>query len=167
MNFLISIFIQVKNTELKLLVKMVCVDQKILTFLKLAIIFVEKEIAIILVSLNHKSYLMLLLATFGEDLFALFIITCIYLQRNKKVEVEIAKIQTHQKLVVQIILTTANTSTWQQIAKKHVEIVKEEEEIAKIRMLNVQPGLPMGIAKNTRITCKKNAQKLAKFAEKN
>ena len=109
----------------------------------------------------------MLLATFGEDLFALFIITCIYLQRNKKVEVEIAKIQTHRKLVVQIILTTANTSTWWQIAKKHVDFVKEEEEIAKIRMLNAQPGLHMGIAKNTRITCKKNAQKLAKFAEKN
>ena len=52
---------------------------------------------------------------------------------------------------------------------KHVDFVKEEEEeeIAKIRMLNAQPGLHMGIAKNTRITCKKNAQKLAKFAEKN
>ena len=50
-----------------------------------------------------------------------------------------------------------------------MELVKEEEEeeIAKIRMLNVQPGLHMGIAKNTRITCKKNAQRLAKFAEKN
>ena len=47
-----------------------------------------------------------------------------------------------------------------------MDIVKEEEEIAKIRMQNVQHGLDMGIVCPTRISCKQIAQKLATFAEK-
>ena len=60
---------------------------------------------------------------------------------------EIAKIQTHQKLVVPNMLQrgTANTSTWWQIAKNLVNYVKEEvQEIAKMCKKIVENGLNMG-----------------------
>ena len=44
------IYIQVKNTDQKLFVLMACVSHKILIFLKLVYIFVEKELVTISVS---------------------------------------------------------------------------------------------------------------------
>ena len=62
---------------------------------------------------------------------------------------------------------TANMSTWWQIAKKVVNIVKEEVEVAMMCKQIVENGLQLGIVVVwIKLTCKKIAKNLANTAEK-
>ena len=63
---------------------------------------------------------------------------------------------------------TANMSTWWQIAKKVVNIVKEEVEVAMMCKQIVENGLQKAIVVMTllKLSCKKIAKNLANSAEK-